>query len=63
MRLKRNGKIIEREARSILIQVMRGLLYLNVGDGTNSTPKIIHYDLKPGTKQKNIIFQFFFFFF
>ena len=53
MRLKRFGKLSEREARSILIQVMRGLLYLNVGDGVNSTPKIIHYDLKPG----NILFD------
>ena len=48
MRLKKMTKLNEREARSILIQVMRGLLYLNVGDGITSTPKIIHYDLKPG---------------
>ena len=37
MRLKRHGKLIEREARSILIQVMRGLLYLNVGDVVGTT--------------------------
>ena len=59
MRLKRNGKLQEREARSILIQVMRGLLYLNVGNiigndiqsnnksnqlsTVSKTPKIIHY--------------------
>ena len=80
MRLKRNGKLMEKEARSILIQVMRGLLYLNIGNvvgsasaasagasaasaGSSSlvtnavpvakTPKIIHYDLKPG----NILFD------
>ena len=55
-------KLGEREARSIIIQMLRGLLYLNIGDSGSSTggdaavqatPKVIHYDLKPG----NILFD------
>ena len=32
MRLKRHGRFAEVEARAIIVQVLRGLLYLNVGD-------------------------------
>ena len=68
MRLKRRTQLSEREARSIIVQMLRGLLYLNIGEtGSSSgaasakstahaakaTPKVIHYDLKPG----NILFD------
>jgi tousled-like kinase len=65
MRLKRRTQLGEREARSIIVQMLRGLLYLNIGDtdsassgkatarSTKATPKVIHYDLKPG----NILFD------
>ena len=34
--------MLEREAKSILVQILSGLRYLNV-----SGRKIIHYDIKP----------------
>eukprot|EP00483_Globobulimina_turgida_P000552 UN00552 len=43
MYLKINKTLMEREARSLIIQVFIGLKYLH-----NSLPIIIHYDLKPG---------------
>ena len=47
-RLKTKKVLQEKEARSILLQVLCGLKYLNSGK-----QKIIHYDLKPG----NILFD------
>jgi serine/threonine protein kinase len=38
--------IPEREARSIVMQVVSALKYLN-----EIKPPVIHYDLKPGEKQ------------
>ena len=52
--LKQKKLLGEREARSILIQILSGLLYLNGGEGgVNENRSIIHYDLKPG----NILFD------
>jgi len=45
-----SGILPEREARGIIIQVLRGLRYLNDNE---TGDKIIHYDLKPG----NLFFQ------
>lgn len=42
--LKQHKSIPEREARSIIMQVVHALKYLN-----EIKPPIIHYDLKPGT--------------
>ena len=47
-RLKTEKCLQEKEARSILLQILCGLKYLNTGK-----QKIIHYDLKPG----NILFD------
>jgi tousled-like kinase len=49
-RLKTERCLLEKEARAILLQILSGLRYLNVGIAGN---KVIHYDLKPG----NILFK------
>lgn len=41
--LKQNKVIPEREAKSIICQVISALKYLN-----ERKPPVIHYDLKPG---------------
>lgn len=41
--LKQNKSIPEKEARSIVIQTVSALRYLN-----EIKPPVIHYDLKPG---------------
>ena len=41
--LKQNKTIAEKEARSIMVQTVSALRYLN-----EIKPPIIHYDLKPG---------------
>ncbi|KAI5667159.1 hypothetical protein M9H77_17012 [Catharanthus roseus] len=46
--LKSTQALPEREARSIIVQIFRGLVYLN-----RRSQKIIHYDLKPG----NVLFD------
>ena len=46
--MKENKYISEKEAKSIILQILEGLIYLN-----NLPNKIIHYDLKP----ENIIFH------
>ncbi|CAF1369746.1 unnamed protein product, partial [Didymodactylos carnosus] len=42
--LKQNKTIPEKEARSIIMQIVNGLKYLNI----EIKPPVIHYDLKPG---------------
>ncbi|CAF4418007.1 unnamed protein product, partial [Adineta steineri] len=42
--LKQNKTIPEKEARSIIMQIVNALKYLN----TEAKPSVIHYDLKPG---------------
>jgi len=42
MRLKMHGPMPEKEAKSIIVQILNGLRYLNT-----SGRKIIHYDIKP----------------
>ncbi|KAH0795603.1 Tousled-like kinase 1 [Histomonas meleagridis] len=46
--IRKRGKIPEKEAKSILVQVIQGLLALRAKENS-----VIHYDLKPG----NIIFN------
>lgn len=46
--LKSMPALPEREARAIIAQIFRGLVYLN-----RRSQKIIHYDLKPG----NVLFD------
>ena len=41
--LKQNKSISEKEARSIIVQTVSALKYLN-----EIKPPVIHYDLKPG---------------
>jgi tousled-like kinase len=53
--LKQHKFIPEREARSIIMQVVHALKYLN-----EIKPAIIHYDLKPGMSFKFCAFCFFF---
>lgn len=53
--LKQNKLMSEKEARSIVMQIVSALRYLN-----EIKPPIIHYDLKPGesfffTKSCNIV--------
>lgn len=42
MRLKMHGPMPEKEAKSIIVQILNGLRYLN-----SAGRKIIHYDIKP----------------
>ena len=42
--LKQNKNIQEKETRSIVVQTVSALKYLN-----EIKPPVIHYDLKPGT--------------
>lgn len=46
--LKATPSLPERDARSILVQIFSGLVYLN-----RRPQRIIHYDLKPG----NVLFD------
>jgi len=43
--LKQNKFLTEKEARSIIVQTVSALKYLN-----EIKPPVIHYDLKPGTR-------------
>lgn len=45
--LKQNKSIPEKEARSIMVQTVSALKYLN-----EIKPPIIHYDLKPGKSER-----------
>jgi len=42
LRLKMSGPMLEKEAKTIIVQILSGLRYLNV-----SGRRIIHYDIKP----------------
>eukprot|EP00903_Cladosiphon_okamuranus_P007033 g6838.t1 len=48
--LRERKQLPERDARAVVLQVARGLQYLNTaqGEGENRRGAIIHYDLKPG---------------
>ncbi|CAM9499039.1 unnamed protein product [Pylaiella littoralis] len=48
--LRERKHLSERDARALVLQVARGLQYLNTaqGEGENRRGAIIHYDLKPG---------------
>ncbi|CAM9986686.1 unnamed protein product [Scytosiphon promiscuus] len=48
--LRERKQLPERDARALILQVARGLQYLNTaqGEGENRRGAIIHYDLKPG---------------
>lgn len=47
--LKQNKIIPEREAKSIICQVISALKYLN-----QRKPPVIHYDLKPGRRHRDV---------
>ncbi|KAL9189479.1 hypothetical protein ACHAXT_009154 [Thalassiosira profunda] len=51
--LKDRGRLPERDARAILIQVLSGMRYLSTPSADGRRQGIIHYDLKPG----NILFD------
>jgi len=55
LQLQVNSTLLEKDARSIIIQILSGLKYLNTpsGEGEDRRRGIIHYDLKPG----NILFD------
>ncbi|CAM9966466.1 unnamed protein product, partial [Discosporangium mesarthrocarpum] len=54
-RLRERKTLPEKDARALVLQIARGLLYLNTaqGEGEEQRRAIIHYDLKPG----NILFD------
>ena len=49
--LKQQNKISENEAKTIIMQIVQALKYLNKLD-----KPVIHYDLKPGKSNTNIIY-------
>ncbi|KAL3766982.1 hypothetical protein ACHAWO_004956 [Cyclotella atomus] len=51
--LKDRGRLGERDARAILLQVLSGMRYLSTPSEDGRRQGIIHYDLKPG----NILFD------
>jgi len=51
--LKERKRLPERDARSILLQILIGMQYLSQTSADGSRQGIIHYDLKPG----NILFD------
>lgn len=51
--LKDKGRLGERDARAILLQVLSGMRYLSTPSEDGRRQGIIHYDLKPG----NILFD------
>ena len=51
--LKDRGRLTERDARAILLQVLSGMRYLSTPSDDGRRQGIIHYDLKPG----NILFD------
>lgn len=51
--LKDRGRLPERDARAILLQILIGMRYLSTPSADGRRQGIIHYDLKPG----NILFD------
>jgi tousled-like kinase len=51
--LKEKKRLAERDARSVLLQILLGMQYLSHPSSDGSRQGIIHYDLKPG----NILFD------
>jgi len=51
--LKDKGRLVERDARAILLQILSGMRYLSTPSADGRRQGIIHYDLKPG----NILFD------
>ena len=51
--LKQNKSISEKEARSIIVQTVSALKYLN-----EIKPPVIHYDLKPGERRRLLLQSF-----
>eukprot|EP00986_Skeletonema_menzelii_P001758 scaffold484_cov148-Skeletonema_menzelii.AAC.12 len=51
--LKDRGRLPERDARAILLQILSGMKYLSSPSADGRRQGIIHYDLKPG----NILFD------
>jgi len=51
--LKDRGRLPERDARAILMQILSGMRYLSTPSTDGERQGIIHYDLKPG----NILFD------
>ncbi len=51
--LKEKGRLPERDARAILLQILSGMNYLSSPSADGRRQGIIHYDLKPG----NILFD------
>jgi len=51
--LKDRGRLPERDARAVLLQVLSGMRYLSAPSSDGRRQGIIHYDLKPG----NILFD------
>ena len=51
--LKDRGRLPERDARAILLQILCGMRYLSTPSADGRRQGIIHYDLKPG----NILFD------
>lgn len=50
--LQDRGRLPERDARAILLQILSGMRYLSTPSTDGERPGIIHYDLKPG----NVLF-------
>jgi len=51
--LKDRGRLVERDGRAILFQILSGMRYLSAPSADGRRQGIIHYDLKPG----NILFD------
>lgn len=51
--LQDRGRLPERDARAILLQILSGMRYLSTPSTDGERPGIIHYDLKPG----NVLFD------
>jgi tousled-like kinase len=55
--LKSKGRLAERDARAILLQILSGMNYLSHPSVDGKRQGIIHYDLKPGTCSSSSCFE------